>query len=233
MTDQPRLIVVEDDGEIRALVADYLRKQGFKVDVADGGAALDRHLAASDAPDLIVLDVMLPGEDGLSICRRLRAASRVPILMLTAKGDDIDRIIGLEMGADDYLPKPFNPRELVARIRAILRRNEPRPVEAKKLRVGPLTVDLDRRAITAQAGTAIELTSAEFDLLECFVTRPGRVLSRDQLMDWTRGRRADALDRTIDVQLSRLRRKIESGDEVLIKTIRNAGYILAVDVEEA
>lgn len=233
MTDQPRLIVVEDDGEIRALVADYLRKQGFKVDVADGGAALDRHLAVSDAPDLIVLDVMLPGEDGLSICRRLRAASRVPILMLTAKGDDIDRIIGLEMGADDYLPKPFNPRELVARIRAILRRNEPRPVEAKKLRVGPLTVDLDRRAITAQAGTAIELTSAEFDLLECFVTRPGRVLSRDQLMDWTRGRRADALDRTIDVQLSRLRRKIESGDEVLIKTIRNAGYILAVDVEEA
>ncbi len=232
MTDQPRLIVVEDDGEIRALVADYLRKQGFKVDVADGGAALDRHLAASDAPDLIVLDVMLPGEDGLSICRRLRAASRVPILMLTAKGEDIDRIIGLEMGADDYLPKPFNPRELVARIRAILRRNEPRPVEAKKLRVGPLTVDLDRRAITAQAGTAIELTSAEFDLLECFVTRPGRVLSRDQLMDWTRGRRADALDRTIDVQLSRLRRKIESGDEVLIKTIRNAGYILAVDVEE-
>ncbi len=233
MTDQPRLIVVEDDGEIRALVADYLRKQGFKVDVADGGAALDRHLAVSDAPDLIVLDVMLPGEDGLSICRRLRAASRVPILMLTAKGDDIDRIIGLEMGADDYLPKPFNPRELVARIRAILRRNEPRPVEAKKLRVGPLTVDLDRRAITAQAGTAIELTSAEFDLLECFVTRPGRVLSRDQLMDWTRGRRADALDRTIDVQLSRLRRNIESGDEVLIKTIRNAGYILAVDVEEA
>lgn len=233
MTDQPRLIVVEDDGEIRALVADYLRKQGFKVDMADGGAALDRHLAVSDAPDLIVLDVMLPGEDGLSICRRLRAASRVPILMLTAKGDDIDRIIGLEMGADDYLPKPFNPRELVARIRAILRRNEPRPVEAKKLRVGPLTVDLDRRAITAQAGTAIELTSAEFDLLECFVTRPGRVLSRDQLMDWTRGRRADALDRTIDVQLSRLRRKIESGDEVLIKTIRNAGYILAVDVEEA
>ena len=233
MTDQPRLIVVEDDGEIRALVAEYLRKQGFKVDVADGGAALDRHLAVSDAPDLIVLDVMLPGEDGLSICRRLRAASRVPILMLTAKGDDIDRIIGLEMGADDYLPKPFNPRELVARIRAILRRNEPRPVEAKKLRVGPLTVDLDRRAITAQAGTAIELTSAEFDLLECFVTRPGRVLSRDQLMDWTRGRRADALDRTIDVQLSRLRRKIESGDEVLIKTIRNAGYILAVDVEEA
>ena len=233
MTDQPRLIVVEDDGEIRALVADYLRKQGFKVDMADGGAALDRHLAVSDAPDLIVLDVMLPGEDGLSICRRLRAASRVPILMLTAKGEDIDRIIGLEMGADDYLPKPFNPRELVARIRAILRRNEPRPVEAKKLRVGPLTVDLDRRAITAQAGTAIELTSAEFDLLECFVTRPGRVLSRDQLMDWTRGRRADALDRTIDVQLSRLRRKIESGDEVLIKTIRNAGYILAVDVEEA
>jgi two-component system, OmpR family, response regulator len=233
MSEQAAIIVVEDDAEIRSLVADYLRRQGFRVEVADGGAALDRHLSVSGDPDLIVLDVMLPGEDGLSICRRLRAASRVPILMLTAKGDDIDRIVGLEMGADDYLPKPFNPRELVARIRAILRRNAPRPVEAKRVRVGMLIVDLDRRAVSGADGCELELTSAEFDLLECFVTRPGRVLSRDQLMDWTRGRRAEALDRTIDVQLSRLRRKIETGDTALIKTIRNAGYILAVDVEEA
>jgi two-component system, OmpR family, response regulator len=232
MSEQARIVVVEDDPEIRVLVADYLRKQGFKVDAADGGAALDRYLSQAGEPDLIILDVMLPGEDGLSICRRLRAASRIPILMLTAKGDDIDRIVGLEMGADDYLPKPFNPRELVARIRAILRRNEPRPMAAKRLRVGPLVVDLDRRAVTAADGADIELTSAEFDLLECFVTRPGRVLSRDQLMDWTRGRRAEALDRTIDVQLSRLRRKIETGDAVLIKTIRNAGYVLSVDVGE-
>jgi two-component system, OmpR family, response regulator len=232
MNGQPRIIVAEDDAEIRSLVADYLRKNGFRVDVADGGAALDRHLAAAGEPDLIVLDVMMPGEDGLAICRRLRASSRVPILMLTAKSDDIDRIIGLEMGADDYLPKPFNPRELVARIRAILRRNEPREIKAKKLRAGMLTVDLDRRTVTGADGAELELTSAEFELLECFVTRPGRVLSRDQLMDWTRGRRAEALDRTIDVQLSRLRRKIEAGEETVIKTIRNAGYMLSVDVEE-
>ena len=184
-------------------------------------------------PDLIVLDIMLPGEDGLSICRRLRAASRIPILMLTAQGEDIDRIIGLEMGADDYLPKPFNPRELVARIRAILRRNEPLPLESRKLKLADLVVDLDRRAVTGPDGAPVELTSAEFDLLECFVTRPGRVLSRDQLMDWTRGRRAEALDRTIDVQLSRLRRKIETGDSELIKTIRNAGYMLCVGVRDA
>ena len=233
MNEQPRILVVEDDAEIRVLVADFLRKQNLSVDVADGGAAMDRHLSGGSAPDLIVLDVMLPGEDGLSICRRLRAASRVPILMLTARGDDIDRIIGLEMGADDYLPKPFNPRELVARIRAILRRNEPRPIEGRRLRLASLVVDLDRREVSGTDGTPLELTSAEFDLLECFVTRPGRVLSRDQLMDWTRGRRAEALDRTIDVQLSRLRRKIETGNTVLIKTIRNAGYMLCVGVEDA
>lgn len=232
MNTQPRILVVEDDAEIRALVADYLRKQNLHVDVADGGAAMDRQLSLS-MPDLIVLDIMLPGEDGLAICRRLRVASRVPILMLTARGEDIDRILGLEMGADDYLPKPFNPRELVARIRAILRRNEPRPAEARKLKLAEFIVDLDRRAVSGPGGTAVELTSAEFDLLECFVTRPGRVLSRDQLMDWTRGRRAEALDRTIDVQLSRLRRKIENGDTVLIKTIRNAGYMLCVSVEDA
>ena len=233
MNEQPQILVVEDDAEIRVLVADFLRKQNLSVDVADGGAAMDRHLSGGSAPDLIVLDVMLPGEDGLSICRRLRAASRVPILMLTARGDDIDRIIGLEMGADDYLPKPFNPRELVARIRAILRRNEPRPIEGRRLRLASLVVDLDRREVSGTDGTPLELTSAEFDLLECFVTRPGRVLSRDQLMDWTRGRRAEALDRTIDVQLSRLRRKIETGNTVLIKTIRNAGYMLCVGVEDA
>jgi two-component system, OmpR family, response regulator len=234
MTEQPRIVVVEDDPEIRSLVADYLRRNGgFRVEPASGGTELDRFLTTYGDPDLIVLDVMLPGEDGLSICRRIRAGSRVPILMLTAKGDDIDRIVGLEMGADDYLPKPFNPRELLARIRAILRRNEPAPLVRRRVSAGPILVDLDARSVSMLDGTAIDLTSAEFDLLECFVTRPGRVLSRDQLMDWTRGRRAEALDRTIDVQLSRLRRKIETGDTVLIKTIRNAGYILAVDVKEA
>jgi two-component system, OmpR family, response regulator len=232
MSDRPRVLIVEDDPEIRSLVQDYLQRQGFRVDTADGGAALDRFRTTFGDPDLVVLDLMLPGEDGLSICRRLRATSHVPVLMLTAKGEDIDRIVGLEMGADDYLPKPFNPRELVARIRAILRRAEPPQVAHRRLAVGDLIIDLDTRSAARAATGPLELTSAEFDLLECFVTRPGRVLSREQLMDWTRGRRAEPLDRTIDVQVSRLRKKIECGDEPLIKTMRNVGYLLAVPARE-
>jgi two-component system OmpR family response regulator len=233
MTAEPRILIVEDDPEIRSLVGDYLRRQGFRVDAADGGSGLDRLIAQYGEPDLVVLDIMLPGEDGLSICRRLRASSRVPIIMLTARSEDIERIVGLEMGADDYLGKPFNPRELVARIRAVLRRIEQAPESRQRLRAGPLTVDLDARSVHHVALGAVELTSAEYDLLECFVTRPARVLSRDQLMDLTRGRRADAFDRTIDVQVSRLRKKIEAGEEQLIKTVRNAGYVLAVTVEDA
>ncbi len=230
--EQPYIIIVEDDPEIQTLLKDYLVKHDFSADIANGGAALDHLLSYKGMPDLIVLDVMLPGEDGLSICRRLRTNSRVPIIMLTAKGEDIDRIIGLEMGADDYLPKPFNPRELVARIRAILRRTEQSlNIDTDQLSVGPLTVDLDARCVMDQKGDEINLTSAEFDLLECFVTRPGRVLSRDQLMDWTRGRKAEALDRTIDVQVSRLRKKIEDGSEPMIKTLRNAGYLLSAPVK--
>jgi two-component system OmpR family response regulator len=233
MSIQPRILVIEDDPEIRHLLRDYLQRQGFRVDIGDGGAALDRFRTTLGEPDLVVLDIMLPGEDGLSICRRLRASSRVPILMLTAKGEDIDRILGLEMGADDYLAKPFKPRELVARIRAILRRIETPPVEQRRLTVnGDLLVDLDARSIARADGAAITLTSAEFDLLECFLKRPGRVLSREQLMDWTRGRRSEPLDRTIDVQVSRLRKKIECGVE-LIKTVRNAGYIFSATVREA
>lgn len=233
MSQPNRIVVVEDDAEIRMLLKDYLQRQGLRVDAADGGAALDRLISEFGEPDLIVLDIMMPGEDGLSICRRLRATSRVPIIMLTARGEDVDRIVGLEIGADDYLAKPFNPRELVARIRAILRRMEPAPDDARCRRaVGSLVVDLDGRTVTGADGSDIELTSAEFDLLACFVTRPGRVLSRDQLMDWTRGRRADALDRTIDVQLSRLRKKIETGDQSLIKTVRNVGYVLSAPVKE-
>jgi two-component system OmpR family response regulator len=232
MSDRLRILVIEDDAEIRSLVQDYLQRQGFRVDVGDGGAALDRFRSQIGEPDLIVLDIMLPGEDGLSLCRRIRASSRVPILMLTARSDDIDRIVGLEMGADDYLAKPFNPRELLARIRAILRRREPEPVARRRVAVGDILIDLEARsAVHAQNGE-IALTSAEFDLLECFVTRPQRVLSREQLMDWTRGRRADPLDRTIDVQVSRLRKKIEAGEEPLIKTVRNAGYMLCAPVEE-
>jgi len=179
---------------------------------------------------------MLPGEDGNSICRRLRANSRLPIIMLTARGDEVDRIVGLEVGADDYLPKPFNPRELVARIRAVLRRiGEPLPGKEtrERLLVGHLQVDLAARTVTGEDGAIIELTSAEFGLLACFVDRPNRVLSRDQLMDWTRGRQADAFDRTIDVQVSRLRKKIATKSDPMIKTVRNEGYIMTSPVKPA
>lgn len=229
---RPRILVIEDDAEIRSLVQDYLQRQGFRVDVGDGGAALDRFRSVTDEPDLIVLDIMLPGEDGLSLCRRIRASSRVPILMLTARSDDVDRIVGLEMGADDYLGKPFNPRELAARIRAILRRREPDPIARRRVAVGDILVDLEARSAVHAKGGELALTSGEFDLLECFLTRPQRVLSREQLMDWTRGRRAEPLDRTIDVQVSRLRKKIEGNGETLIKTVRNAGYILCAPVKE-
>lgn len=234
MQDRPRIFIVEDDPEIRVLVRDYLAREGFRPFEADGGAGYDRLLAQYDEPDLVLLDLMLPGEDGISICRRIRARSRVPIIMLTARGDDVDRIVGLEIGADDYLPKPFNPRELVARIRAVLRRMEPPPIQmGQRFEVGGLLVDLDARAVFGEDRAAIELTSAEFSLLACFVTRPGRVLSRDQLMDWTRGREASAFDRTIDVQVSRLRKKIATSAGPLIKTVRNGGYILAVPVAPA
>jgi two-component system, OmpR family, response regulator len=233
MNQRPHILVIEDDIEIRSLLRDYLARENFRVEVGDGGAALDRFRSTFGEPDLVVLDIMLPGEDGLSICRRVRAASRVPILMLTAKGDDVDRIIGLEMGADDYLAKPFNPRELVARIRAILRRAEPPPIESRRFVINDmLNVDLDKREVVDGDGNPLVLTSAEFELLGCFLTRPNRVLSREQLMDWTRGRQADPLDRTIDVQVSRLRKKIERDGE-LIKTVRSAGYIFTGTVKEA
>nr|MBX2805359.1 response regulator [Hyphomicrobiales bacterium] len=213
------------------LLQGYLSRTGYRVSEANGGAALNRHLNHFGEPDLIVLDLMLPGEDGISICNRLRASSRIPIIMLTARSDDVDRIIGLEVGADDYMPKPFNPRELVARIRAVLRRMEP-PAESGRsiMMMGPYRVDIEARLVTRENGNQVGLTSAEFDLLACFLTRPMRVLSRDQLMDWTRGRQADAFDRTIDVQVSRLRKKLNIGGEPVIRTIRNAGYMLALEV---
>jgi two-component system OmpR family response regulator len=231
---EPRIIVVEDDREIRALLEPILVREGFLVHLAESGSVLDRLVDRHGMPDAIVLDLMLPGEDGLSICRRLRASSAVPIIMVTAKGEDIDRIVGLEIGADDYLPKPFNPRELIARIRAVLRRSKAPLARARKRLVGGLSVDLDARTV-ALDGEDIELTSAEFELLACFIERPNRVLSRDQLMDWTRGRDAAVpLDRTMDVQISRLRKKLQRDTlPDLFKTVRNAGYILVQPVEDA
>lgn len=229
------ILLVEDDREIRTLVAEFLGDEGYAVETAPSGAAMDRVLARM-TPDLVVLDLMLPGEDGLTICRRLRARGGIPILMLTAKSDDVDRIVGLELGADDYLGKPFNPRELLARIRAVLRRSGPdagHDAPRRRRRFGGFLVDLDARSVEAGDGTAVPLSSAEFDLLACFVERPRRVLSRDQLLDWTRGRMADPFDRTIDVTVSRLRRKLEAADPSatrLVTTVRNGGYLFAADV---
>jgi len=231
------ILLVEDDREIRTLLSDFLAGEGFEVDVADGGETMDRVIARR-SPDLVVLDLMLPGEDGLSICRRLRARGDVPILILTAKTDETECIVGLELGADDYLGKPFNPRELLARIRAILRRAGGTPAEPprRRLAFASFVADLDARYLETTAGARVPLTSAEFDLLACLLERPRRVLSRDQLLDWTRGRTADPLDRTIDVTMSRLRRKLETVDSaagVLITTVRNGGYLFAAEVREA
>jgi two-component system, OmpR family, response regulator len=231
------ILVVEDDRDIRILLADFLKREGFSVEVAEDSVAADRALGRMK-PDLVILDLMLPGEDGLSICRRLRARAATPILMLTAKNDDVDRIVGLELGADDYLGKPFNPRELLARIRAVLRRVEASAAGSptRRRRFGSFVVDLDARSIETTYGTCISLTSSEFDLLACFVERPRRVLSRDQLLDWTRGRSAEPFDRTIDVTVSRLRKKLETADPTapaLVTTVRNGGYLFAGDVKDA
>ncbi len=229
------IVVVEDDEEIRRLVSDMLVREGFAVETADSGAGLDQVLARQ-VPDLVILDLMLPGEDGLAICRRLRGGSGMPILMLTAKADPIDRVVGLEMGADDYLAKPFNPRELLARVRALLRRSRGLlEVEPNRRRsfVG-LIIDLDARRLSTEAGEPVALTHAEFDLLVCFVQRPRRVLTRDQLLDWTRGRAADPFDRSIDMTISRLRKKIDAvvpGKEV-ITTVRNNGYLFGPSVKQ-
>jgi len=226
------VLIVEDDAVIRRLVSEALRNEGFGVEAAEDAAEMDAILVRT-RPDLVILDVMLPGEDGLSICRRLHAHERFPILMLSAKSDEIDRVVGLETGADDYLVKPFGPRELIARVRAMLRRG-PRvhsPL-GRRFSVGSLTVDLDARQVIDAQSAPVALTSAEFDLFACFIQRPRRVLTRDQIGKWTRGRIPDPLDRSIDMIVSRLRRKLDrsSKDANLISTVRNGGYLLTAHV---
>jgi two-component system OmpR family response regulator len=229
------VLIVEDDQQTRDLIARYLREHSFSVDAVTNGREMDRYLSQNRV-DLIVLDLMLPGEDGLSLCRRVRTESMTPIIILTAKGEDLDRILGLEMGADDYLPKPFNPRELVARINAVLRRQSSGLVAgaATRLKFQGWTVDLRMRELRDPEGAQVPLTSAEFDLLQAFCERAGRVLNRDSLLNMTRGRPGGGFGRSIDVLVSRLRRKLdrEEGTSV-IRTIRTGGYIFTPVVEEA
>jgi two-component system, OmpR family, response regulator len=238
MNASPHILVVEDDAEISRLISRYLRGSGFHVSVAPDGRNLDR-LLQDNHVDLIVLDLMLPGEDGLSLCRRLRTHSAIPVIMLTAKGDELDRIIGLEMGADDYLAKPFNPRELLARIRAVLRRvsagAQAAALRARKLSFMGWQIDCLLRELRDPNGARIILTGAEFCLLQVMCERAGRVLSRDQLLDLTQARTAGSLGRSIDVLISRLRRKIERDlrDPEIIKTVRSGGYLFAPAVEAA
>ena len=234
----PHILVVEDDREISALVARYLRANECRVSLAGDGREMDRALGDSRV-DLIVLDIMLPGEDGLSLCRRLRATSSVPVLMLTAKTEEIDRIIGLEIGADDYLGKPFNPRELLARIRAILRRGTGTEAAgedgARRLRFLDWTLDVSLRQLLSPQEARIAITGAEFDLLHALCLRPGRVLSRDQLLDLTQGRAAGPFERSIDVLISRIRQKIERDprNPEIIRTIRSGGYLFTPEVSRS
>ncbi|WP_160122799.1 response regulator [Rhodovarius lipocyclicus] len=237
-TPAPTLLMVEDDPEISRLAAGFLRREGFVTEVAESGPAMDA-LLARIRPDLIILDLMLPGEDGLAICRRLRESEDVPILILSAKSDEIDRVVGLEIGADDYLTKPFGPRELLARIRALLRRAQGRVAgrvaqPSRRFAFDRFVIDLDARALEVTGGDAVALTTAEFDLLACFARHPRRVLTRDQILDWTHGRAAGPFDRTVDMLISRLRRKLEgaSPGSGLISTVRNGGYLLTAHVRQ-
>lgn len=227
------ILVVDDDGEILSLVAKYLRSNGFRVHTARSGPEMNEALRHG-AIDLIVLDVMLPGRNGLDLCRDLRRTSSIPVIMLTAKGEETDRIIGLEVGADDYLPKPFNPRELLARINAVLRRvraQDQRSSEPgrRAFLFGGWRLDTLKRELANPEGIVVDLSTGEYDLLLAFLEAPQRVLTREFLLDAARNRAIDAFDRSIDVQVSRLRRKLGSAED-LIKTVRGAGYLFAADV---
>jgi two-component system OmpR family response regulator len=233
------VLVVDDHSEIRDLLKRFLEQHGLRVSCAKDGKEMKRLLDEREF-DLLVLDLMMPGDDGLSLCRQLRATSTLPIIMLTAMGEETDRIIGLEMGADDYLTKPFNPRELLARIKAVMRRSqvEPAPLAvtpSHDLRFDHWLLDVHRRELVDDDGVGLSLSTAEFDLLRVFLDRPQRVLSRDQLLDLARGRETVAFDRAIDTLVSRLRRKLERDPKnpELIKTIWGGGYLFAAEVTPA
>ena len=238
MDNSTHILIVDDDPEISQLLAEYLEKNGYRTTVAGDGRAMWKALDDFRI-DLIVLDLNLPGDDGLTLCRNLRSRSSIPVIMLTARGEALDRILGLEMGADDYLPKPFEPRELFARIRSVLRRTQALPPgqdssETRTIRFDGRTLDLVARHLIDPQGTVIALSGAEFRMLKVFLEHPNRVLNRDQLLNLTQGRDADPFDRSIDLQISRLRQKL--GDDArsprIIKTVRNEGYVLSVPVRK-
>lgn len=233
-----RILVADDETSVREAVGYALQQEGFEVTLAQDGEDADAKLADGDNFDLLILDIMMPGKSGLDVCREVRARSPVPIILLTAKDSEVDKVVGLEVGADDYLPKPFNPRELLARIRAVLRRFEaaarvPLPPEEGALLFSGWRLDPAARRLTDPEGRDVALTAAEFNLLLAFAQRPNRVLTRDQLLDLSRGRDAAPFDRSVDVQISRLRRKIEQDPArpELIRTVRGGGYAFSAVVE--
>jgi DNA-binding response OmpR family regulator len=225
--EQPSILVVDDDPKLRDLLAQYLGREGFRVRAANDGNAMDL-LIAESPPDLVVLDLMLPGEDGLSIARRLRGGTDIPVIILSARGDEVDRIVGLEVGADDYLAKPFSPRELLARIRAVLRRQRipAVPDETKTIAFGDFTLDLEAQRLLRH-GREVELTAGDFALLEVLVTHPNRVMTRDQLVDRIKGYERSPYDRSIDVRVTRLRKKIEAdpANPAFLRTVWGRGYM--------
>ena len=231
----PQVIVVDDEPELRAILSDYLMRHGFAVRTVADAIELDAAMSADQA-DLLILDIAMPGEDGLSIARRVRSDSSVPILMLTAAADIVDRIVGLEIGADDYMTKPFDMRELLARVRALLRRSKNMPsrgagalrgVSRTMVRFGAITLDMDARRLLRDDGSVVSLTAMEFDLLSTFVEHPNRVLTRDRLLDLAHHRREEPFDRSIDIRIARLRRKIESDprNPQIIRTVHGCGYL--------
>lgn len=234
--DEAHILIVDDERDIREPLGAYLARSGYRVSKA-ASAAEARQILAAYGIDLVILDIMMPGEDGLSLTRHIRATSETPVILLTALAEDADRIVGLEIGADDYVVKPFNPRELLARVRVVLRRvgsgaQRMRAPEARACAFGPWVLKTGERELIGEDGVALPLSTGEFNLLLALVERPRMVLTRDQLLDLTQGREASAFDRSIDNQVSRLRRKIEADpkDPKLIKTVWGGGYTLAAEV---
>ncbi len=223
------ILIIDDDERLRELLAEYLTQRGFSVRQAVDGEAGARAVKG-ESFDLVVLDIMLPGQDGFETCREIRKSSEVPIIMLTARGEELDRIVGLELGADDYMPKPFNPRELLARIQAILRRTQARSLKNPTISAGPLRVDIDKRVVTLN-DEIIDLTTTEFEILRILVANAGRVIPRERLMELARGDEFATFERSVDVHISRIRKKLgdDSKKPRFVKTVRSIGYLMPQD----